>query len=433
MSDAFLLHLALPAYVALAFGFTAWYHFVAERDRSAPLRALRRFIPSALQLRAAIGLLVLCLLARVVIVIAQVHAPYPQRWSWLLTLPLPVYDGRFALPAVYTLAAIAVAGIEVAALCVVWRSTVRPTDRTTQRLILVAIALLAACSLAAPALSSTDVYEYVEAGSRWWAAYRTDAYGLVGPYAQLYAFMPQSGLIYGPVWLAIDASVTALGSSVIGKIFALRLFNATLVALTGWIMVRFGWRRGALLFVLNPVIWFEAVVNAHSDLWGLTPVVAAYAFVRTRRYGAATASLAPVGAVKLPFLLIALAPLTEEPALWRRLLSLGAAIAVTLLVPLAIRDQAYAHTLLGYSGHQLGRNDQLFAVLRLATFALSALWIGVAFLRGRPSFASAWLAPLLSLAPLPYPWYTLWGIPYAMARDQWLIFFLALLPLWSFL
>lgn len=170
------------------------------------------------------------------------------------------------------------------------------------------------------------------------------------PYA-LPAFLVDTRLFYGPVWLL----VSWLPGAVVGygnffhSLVAMKLFNALLLGLTGLAIYRYqGDERKRWLavytFLANPLILFEGLANAHNDVMMTFFLVGALVALRGRS-GSAGALLAASALVK--FFTAALAPLFVLVVLlrgwgWRRIavgLGLAGAVVVGACAPFWAGEQ----------------------------------------------------------------------------------------------
>jgi hypothetical protein len=170
-------------------------------------------------------------------------------------------------------------------------------------------------------------------------AFRTDSYALP-------AFLVDTRLFYGPVWLL----VSWLPGAVVGyadffhTLVAMKLLNALLLALTGWTIYRYHGedeRRRWLAvyaFLANPLVLFEGLANVHNDVMMTCFLIGALLALRVRS-GWAGALLAASALVK--FFTAVLAPLFVLAVLlrkwsWRRIavgVGLAGAVVVVACTP----------------------------------------------------------------------------------------------------
>jgi hypothetical protein len=170
-----------------------------------------------------------------------------------------------------------------------------------------------------------DVNPYLET----FKPYRRDSFALP-------AFLIDTRLFYGPVWLLVSWLPGAVVgyTDVIHSLVAMKFLNAVLLGLTGLAIFRYHGddeRRRWLAvyaFLANPLILFEGLANAHNDVMMTCFLVGALVALRARS-GLAGALLAASALVK--FFTAALAPLFVVVALLRRwsLPRIGVAVGLT--------------------------------------------------------------------------------------------------------
>jgi hypothetical protein len=390
---------------------------IKGQGASAILERLKAFRPTPRLVGTCAALIVPIYVIALLNLYAQVRleegAPFD---AWMQALPLPVYNGRTQNAAVHsTLSLIAlccglVATLSLGVLAAALRHGI---GRTTRRAFGVIAVLLAVVSVAAPAMSTTDPYEYVAAALLGLRAYVPPPGVLAGTiYAPILPNIPLSGVIYGPLWVLVNSLQLSLGTSVFLKIELLRVWNVAFIGLLYVLLGRAGVSRNTrALFVVNPALWYYVVANPHADVQGLLLIVGAWIAAQRSRGIFAAVLLAGAGLIKLPFLLIgaaALAPLNgsrRRYAVW-----FGAAFGVAL-VSFLIPGAAYWHDFSHYVVHGTGhahanlRDGWLLIapIVAAVTVALLA--------RRRAVYGAAWLFP--QIAPLAAAWYLLWGMPYA--------------------
>lgn len=351
--------------------------------------------------------------------------------EWLRQLPFPVYDYHSFSPSLHPLfcaCGYAISLVEVVFLAIVCSATQRRSDGWNRRATTCVAVVLATLSIAAPAMSTTDPYEYVAAGMLGMAAYAPSPGAFAHTaYATIFPHIPLRGVLYGPLWLALDTAATWLVPSIIAKLLVLRLLNALLVAALMWLLARAGTSRTALTaLALNPAVWNLFVVNAHADIQCL--VVAAAAFLVAQRSRGIPAMLLVVaaGLIKLPFVLAgaaAFAPI--EPSRRRLALWLGAGalvFALSYLVPGPVYlNGIFQHAnYVSTRAHARGVGE--YVTMIPFDFALMAAYVAVRF----SAPGAAWFFGQLS--PVVASWYLFWGLPYA-ANSGTLTLFLIPLPM----
>ncbi|MGP6158343.1 MAG: hypothetical protein ACLPYS_12700 [Vulcanimicrobiaceae bacterium] len=399
--------------------------------RASPLvERLRGWRPAPVLTWATLAASVIAFAVQLGTLVVQAHAD-PTLVPWAGSLPFILAFDHPKYPAVHALFGdfgFLLALVQTGCLVVVvagFEVFERPGRRIYLWLAVGAMALLAA---AAPAISTIDVYEYVQCAVLGLQAYSPLPHTLPPAYDFIARNVPVRGLIYGPLWLGADMLVTSLANSIAAKIEALRIFNALVLLATAWLLVYAGLpRRTVAAFALNPALWFYYVSNAHFDMQALALVVAAYGLSRRQKTFGAALCLTLAGLVKIPFVVIGGLVLASLQPLRRRVLVWFAIAAAVVAVSYAFGGKAYFAELLGYSGY---RASHMRVNLRIASevlFGVVLLITAAGALRRRWFVGAAWVFPALS--PLPLAWYMPWGIPYALAAGRGLTALLVTLPL----
>ena len=206
------------------------------------------------------------------------------------------------------------------------------------------------------------------------------------------------------------------------------------IAGVGWAVLLTMGRSGkwVLAYAWHPLVQLEAVLGAHLDLAGVLALTLAW--LALIRHWPATAAVAFTCAVLIKPLPIVLAPL-----FWRRVairhVLLAAAVAGAATV--ALPGGGWPIGSLPEFVDVFRFNGPLFAWLSAVTGPRAAAGLAVAagtavavYFRFRwpVSAPEAWLWPLtaaLLLAPVIYPWYLLWLVPFLIlgGRQTW--------PVWA--
>jgi hypothetical protein len=175
-----------------------------------------------------------------------------------------------------------------------------------------------------------------------------------------------------------------------------------------------------LAYAWHPLLAVEVAGSGHIDIVGvLLLVVSAYALVRRwRALAAVTLGLA----VAVKFLPIVLLPLY-----WKRVRARDGALAALVVGLLYLPFFNHGHIPFGSLGTYVQRfrfNDPVFATLErvaapqiVAALAVLAGFLIAIWMRRRssdwPSDSFAWpMAASLVCAPVVYPWYLLWLMPF---------------------
>lgn len=192
--------------------------------------------------------------------------------------------------------------------------------------------------------------------------------------------------------------------------------------------------RGAhlvLAFAWNPLLAIEVAGSGHIDIVGaLLLLISVVALARRWR---SLAALALALAVAVKFLPIVLLPLY-----WKRIrvrdLALGAAVVALLYLPFLNHGRIPAGSLRAYvqgfrfNGPVFAALDHLAPPGLLAGMAVLVGFMTAAFLRRASSKwaseAVAWpMAASLWFAPVVFPWYLLWLLPFLTSASTLLILF----------
>jgi hypothetical protein len=184
-----------------------------------------------------------------------------------------------------------------------------------------------------------------------------------------------------------------------------------------------------LAFAWNPLLAIEVAGSGHVDIVGaLFLVVSAAALVRRWR---TTAAVALGLAIAIKFLPIVLLPLY-----WKRVRVRDAALAAAVVGLLYVPFLNHGRVPIGSLGTYVTSfrfNGPVFAALHLVAppqlLAGLAVLVGVAtatwLRRAAPEWspdAFAWpMAASLLCAPVVFPWYLLWLLPFLTSASTWLI------------
>ncbi|HEY4961901.1 MAG TPA: glycosyltransferase family 87 protein [Terriglobales bacterium] len=237
---------------------------------------------------------------------------------------------------------------------------------------------------------------------------------------------PDLPSIYPPGAQLFFRAVTAIHESA----FALRLAFA--VCELAMVLVLLDILRGTgqaahwiLALAWNPLLATEAVGSGHIDILGALLLVVSFAALIRRWRAVAAVTFALAVAVKfLPVVLL--------PLYWRRVRIRDGLLAVIVFVLLYLPFLNHGRIPIGSLGtyiHGFGFNDPVFAVLRrmaapqilvgLAVFVglLIATWYRIRS-RALSGDAFAWpMAASLLCAPVVFPWYLLWLLPFARSAS----------------
>jgi hypothetical protein len=184
-----------------------------------------------------------------------------------------------------------------------------------------------------------------------------------------------------------------------------------------------------LAYAWNPLLAIEVAGSGHIDIVGAALlVVSAAALIRRWRTVAAISFALAVSVKFLPIVLV--------PLYWRRIRIRDAALALAIVVLLYMPFLSHGHIPAGSLGTYLQSfrfNGPVFAALNrivpaplLAVFAVlvglaTATWLRMA----SPDFSPerfAWpMGATLLCAPVVFPWYLLWLVPFLTSQSAFLI------------
>jgi alpha-1,6-mannosyltransferase len=248
---------------------------------------------------------------------------------------------------------------------------------------------------------------------------------------------PPVAQLYFRAVAAVDESITAFRLAALvcdGAIMVVlvRILRATRRP-TGW-MLAYAW---------HPLVPLEGALGAHLDFVGvLALLLSLLALIRGRTAAAALAFFAAVLVKPLPLVL--------APLFWRRVRLHDVLVALTLAGALtywAARGHLPFGSLATFVD-EFRFNGPLFNLLAhfvspraIAGVAVLIALIAAGYLRRTTADMSieSWIWPLtlaLLLAPVIYPWYLVWLIPFSVARMSatpawiWSVSVLAIYPTW---
>jgi alpha-1,6-mannosyltransferase len=221
-------------------------------------------------------------------------------------------------------------------------------------------------------------------------------------------------------------AVTAIHESVFALKVAFVVCDFAIVFILLDILRRSG--QGAhwvLAYAWNPLLAVEVAGSGHIDIVGvLLLLVSAAALERRWRAAAAVAFGLAVAVKFLPIVLL--------PLYWKRVRVRDAALAVIVVGFLYLPFLNHGRIPTGSLGtyvHSFRFNDPVFAMLErvaapqlvagLAVLVgfLTAIWMGTKFAALSPE-AFAWpMAASLLCAPVVYPWYFLWMLPFVRSAS----------------
>jgi alpha-1,6-mannosyltransferase len=195
-----------------------------------------------------------------------------------------------------------------------------------------------------------------------------------------------------------------------------------------------------LVYAWNPLLATEVAGSSHVDIVGvLLLLVSAASLLRRWRALAATSFALAVAVKFLPIVLI--------PLYWKRVRMRDAALAVIAFGLLYVPFLNHGWIPIGSLGTYVQRfrfNDPVFATLERLTAPqtvagmavlvgfLTAIWMRKKSAEGSPD-ALAWpMAASLLCAPVVYPWYLLWLLPFlrSISTVPLMVWTLSIIPIY---
>jgi hypothetical protein len=287
----------------------------------------------------------------------------------------------------------------------------------------VAIALIA---ITAPVLTSTDVLFYTLVSSIGLQSYSIVGLPAISPYRFFLSHLPFALNVYGPLWTQFAVVIGSLGRTLHDKIIAFRIANAVLLLCAASTLryMRYP-RRVQIAFALNPMLWFYFVLNAHNDVFPVALCLLAVAVVR-RYPWFAVALVAGATALKIPFLIMGSFAFLRIRTRIRAFALAAAAAAIGLILSWLIGGDAYVEKLMSFvrGSHSASGSTVKIVAITLALIALS--FAARVILTRRMHPAGVWLFPADSVNS--FPWYLIWGLPYAAAARRGFAATLLFLP-----
>jgi hypothetical protein len=232
---------------------------------------------------------------------------------------------------------------------------------------------------------------------------------------------PDLPSIYPPGAQLFFRVVTAIHESILAMRVAFAICELAIVLILLDILRRTG--KGShwiLAFAWHPLLATEVVGSGHIDIFGVLLLVLSFAALLRRWRTIAAVAFALAVAVKfLPILLL--------PLYWRRVRIRDALLAAVVFALLYVPFLDHGRTPVGSLGAYIqgfGFNGPVFEILRrvVPPYLLvgTAVLVGIlvaAWFRTKPKDPSpdafAWpMAASLFCAPVVFPWYLLWLLPF---------------------
>ena len=288
-----------------------------------------------------------------------------------------------------------------------------------------AFAVMVAISLAATTLKSADLYAYVGYANLGLAAYHPPTMPFKGEEHAINFFWgaPIAQCVYGPVFVALVTAATQHATSLGEKLLRLRWLDLCALTVCASFIARSKRERlGVVAFALNPAIFEQFVIDGHNDLIATAFLLGAVA-LRTPYLRVILIALAIC--VKLPFVLIGAFVFGDEENVWRRIFFTAAAILLGVGTTAVLAGPSFLGALESAMAHGPTLvKSVVFAHLANVIAAIAVIFGALVLRRYSPGGAF----PFAGLGVSPFPWYTIWGVPYAM-RAGFLVPLLVALPM----
>ncbi len=237
---------------------------------------------------------------------------------------------------------------------------------------------------------------------------------------------PELASPYPPGAQLFFRAVAAMGESVFAFKVAFVLCDWAIVFVLLDVLRRGG--QGAhwvLAYAWHPLLAIEVAGSGHIDIVGALLLLVSFAALGRRWRAVAAVAFGLAVAVKL-------LPIVALPLYWKRVRVRDAALAAVVFGLLYVPFLDHGRIPVGSLGTYIRSfrfNDPVFALLEraaspqvvagLAVFAglLAAIWLRWKSETSSESEAFAWpMAASLLCAPVVYPWYMLWMLPFLRTR-----------------
>jgi len=204
---------------------------------------------------------------------------------------------------------------------------------------------------------------------------------------------------------------------------------ATAFLLLDWLRLKKKRSHLVLAYAWNPLLAIEVAGSGHIDIVGaMLLVLSAVALLRRLRTLAAIGLALAIAVKILPIVLL--------PLYWKRIRIRDAALGIVLVALLCLPFLDHGHFPIGslgtyvqgfrFNGPLFMAFDKLAPPQLLVVVAILVGFVTSAWLRRSERAWSpgsfAWpMAASLLFAPVVFPWYLLWLLPFLISRSSWLI------------
>jgi hypothetical protein len=293
-----------------------------------------------------------------------------------------------------------------------------------------AVAVMSITALVVPVLSMPDPYAYI--GYGFAPTYPDSLVTQNSVVPQAYAVVsdiwgrPLVPNVYGPALYLLMSYVRVLHVPLIADLYVLRLLSFAAFAGIVALLARRLSHAALLTVALCPALYFDWVFDAHNDVFAVLFAVSALVLMRGRIALAVVCSVVAV-LFKLSLLPVVVSLVAVRASLAVRIGAAFAIVVVTLLALAFFDGRTFVQTILPHAGLSqaavpaqggLAVADGANATPKKHSFVARGLLLAAivlvvccaVFMRRTNAGASFLFA---AFAPAPFPWYLVWGIPYA--------------------
>ena len=293
--------------------------------------------------------------------------------------------------------------------------------------------IMAGASLATPISLSPDLYAYVAYGKVGFPHAYAPAHGaFTGDFSIIARWWGWKGTpvvpcVYGPLWLLFAQTAPWFAKTLAGQIFFFRFTNVIALGMLFSAMSWYGVRKDVLaLFIAGPTFYGLFVRDGHNDIWPLAFFVLAMRFFRTSMLASFLLSIASV-LFKISFIVLVPLACADGTPKKRGALFILAVICASISLSWVLGNRPYLAAMLQ---HAPGAPPPM---LSLTLSIVPIVSVIETFFLERRSFGVTYSFIFLNFATIYYPWYMVWGIPYALPKASYLAAFAILFPIFNFI
>jgi hypothetical protein len=281
---------------------------------------------------------------------------------------------------------------------------------------------------------SSDVYAYIGYAKlpTFAQAYAPPDERFTGTFARVNLAWgtPMVANVYGPLWLGLDRLVVGTSPTLANALLRTRVLNVVMLAmLVGLLVLMRVPAAVTWLVAINPFIWNYFVFSAHNDIIPVVCMVAAIAVAA--RWPMIAVALATAAALcKISFFVIALVPFARMSDVRRRVGCAALTVGLAALGSWFAGGRPYLDAI-GHAGTRFAPKPTVAHAIvislhvLLASLAITA--VIVVLFRRNDLAGAAW--SFMALGAYYCPWYSLWGLPYALVTRRSLAAFVISLPI----